>query len=250
MASSELVNVYFIHDERRRAVKVGCTVGRPTSRLAALQTGNSDPLHLIDTVPNTFRTMETRIHALLRPFRLDGGTEWFAENPAMALKTALQWHRSPPHSMRSESSYSAIEEALAEIADRTKVTGDTEAATRVALVCDVLTERLGELLSTLRLPAVPLKGWLLLDGMHLRADSVGDLAGEVRRSPERFPDCGSLHDHLTRFPQRSTALCQANDECFEDVQLLQPYSHDEPAPWTARLALNPPPRRKRPRLRR
>lgn len=178
---------------------------------------------------------------LLRPYQTDGGKEWFAEGPTLALLEAFRWHESGLGPVSLDPTFHIVEGALAETAARFEF---PEAEAQVALICEVLTERLGELLSALRLPALPLKGWLLLEGMHMRADPVGGLAEEVRRAPEPFPNSGSLRDYLMRFPQRSSELCQAYEECFDDVRLLQPYTDDEPPPWAARIPSSRPRRRK------
>lgn len=67
--------VYFIQDTATTAVKVGFCLHKPEKRLAALQTGNSNPLRLLGHVPGS-NAHEGHLHRRFSRFRIQG--EWFA----------------------------------------------------------------------------------------------------------------------------------------------------------------------------
>lgn len=67
--------VYFIQDTATAAVKVGFCLKKPEKRLAALQTGNSNPLRLVGHVPGS-DTHESHLHRRFSRFRIQG--EWFS----------------------------------------------------------------------------------------------------------------------------------------------------------------------------
>lgn len=68
--------VYFIviGDPWPDYVKIGYTAKNPRARMAALQTGNHQRLHLLGFVPGCVN-MERELHDVLRDDRLEG--EWF-----------------------------------------------------------------------------------------------------------------------------------------------------------------------------
>jgi hypothetical protein len=72
--------IYFIRSGDRPLVKIGWAVDVRV-RVAALQSGNPDPLEVITAVPGT-QLVEREWHRLLAPHRVRG--EWFAECPAVA----------------------------------------------------------------------------------------------------------------------------------------------------------------------
>ena len=67
--------VYFIQDTVTSAVKIGFCLKKPEKRLAALQTGNSNPLRLVGHAPGS-ETHEGRLHGYFSRFRIQG--EWFS----------------------------------------------------------------------------------------------------------------------------------------------------------------------------
>ncbi len=66
--------VYFIQDTVKTDVKIGFCLRRPEKRLAALQTGNPNPLRLVGHVAGSERH-ERRLHKLFAGCHLHG--EWF-----------------------------------------------------------------------------------------------------------------------------------------------------------------------------
>src|SRR5262245_24163164 len=73
--------IYFIHNVRSAAVKVGCS-DDPKSRLAQLQTGCPDLLELLGCIPGDERT-ETALHRVFRRYHLRG--EWFRADAALLI---------------------------------------------------------------------------------------------------------------------------------------------------------------------
>lgn len=69
--------VYFVRAPRSKAIKIGFTLGDPFVRMAALQTGNPDPLELVAALPGS-REDEGAFHARFKPQRLTG--EWFTDD--------------------------------------------------------------------------------------------------------------------------------------------------------------------------
>lgn len=67
--------VYFIQDTVTSAIKIGFCLKMPEKRLAALQTGNSNPLRLVGHAPGS-ETHESRLHGYFSRFRIQG--EWFS----------------------------------------------------------------------------------------------------------------------------------------------------------------------------
>ena len=67
--------VYFIQDEATTAVKIGFCLKKPEKRLAALKTGNPNPLRLVGHVPGS-EAHEKGLHRLFSAFHLQG--EWFS----------------------------------------------------------------------------------------------------------------------------------------------------------------------------
>ncbi len=78
--------VYFIQDSVTAAVKIGFCLKRPDKRLAALQTGNSNPLRLLGHVPGSERD-ERRLHRTFAPQRLQG--EWFSGDILASVRDML-----------------------------------------------------------------------------------------------------------------------------------------------------------------
>ncbi|MGL4555699.1 MAG: GIY-YIG nuclease family protein [Gemmataceae bacterium] len=78
--------VYFIRDTVRGAIKIGFCLKRPEKRLAALQTGNANPLRLIGHVPGS-EFHEGFLHRQFSRFRLHG--EWFSD--AIGADVAEIW---------------------------------------------------------------------------------------------------------------------------------------------------------------
>jgi hypothetical protein len=67
--------VYFIQDAVTSAIKIGFCLKKPEKRLAALQTGNSNPLRLVGHVSGS-EAHESRLHGRFSRFRIQG--EWFS----------------------------------------------------------------------------------------------------------------------------------------------------------------------------
>lgn len=70
--------VYFIRAGSEGPIKIGFTGGKPSARLAALQTGNHETLVLIAVVPAP-PTLEGELHR--RFDHLRGVGEWFSPGP-------------------------------------------------------------------------------------------------------------------------------------------------------------------------
>lgn len=93
--------IYFIQQgDDDGPIKIGYTSGNPERRMADLQTGSPQTLHLIAAGPGT-RTDEQRLHARLHPYRIGG--EWFAPSDALVLVIA-EVCGAPPPSQRWASS--------------------------------------------------------------------------------------------------------------------------------------------------
>ena len=69
--------VYFIQDTVRETIKIGFCLKEPKKRMAALQTGNSNPLRLVGHVPGS-ETHEKGLHRRFAKFRKQG--EWFSKD--------------------------------------------------------------------------------------------------------------------------------------------------------------------------
>lgn len=67
--------VYFIQDAVKTDIKIGFCLKQPEKRLAALQTGNSNPLRLVGHVPGS-EAHEKGLHRRFSRFRTHG--EWFS----------------------------------------------------------------------------------------------------------------------------------------------------------------------------
>src|SRR5262249_8696361 len=82
--------VYFIQDTVILAIKIGFCLKKPEKRLAALQTGNSNPLKLLGHVVGTL-LHETTLHTHFAPYHLQG--EWFSSNIIEHVEGSLkhQW---------------------------------------------------------------------------------------------------------------------------------------------------------------
>lgn len=68
--------IYFIESPEQDAVKIGYSSGPASGRLAALQTGNPEPLILMGTIRATYGA-EQALHAGLRSQRLR--LEWYPQ---------------------------------------------------------------------------------------------------------------------------------------------------------------------------
>jgi hypothetical protein len=67
--------VYFIQDDATTSVKIGFCLKKPEKRLAALKTGNANPLHLVGHVPGS-ELHEKWLHQRFSQFHIQG--EWFS----------------------------------------------------------------------------------------------------------------------------------------------------------------------------
>jgi hypothetical protein len=90
--------VYFIQDTRTLAVKIGFCLRKPEKRLAALQTGNANPLRLLGHVAAS-SLQETQLHAKFAPFHLQG--EWFSSGVVEAVEGLLK-HASVDEWLKAE----------------------------------------------------------------------------------------------------------------------------------------------------
>jgi len=72
---SEQGNIYLIRLAETDHYKIGYTNGDPQKRLAQLQTGNSQPLHVVDSFSCVGTRTEKTLHTLFQKARLSG--EWF-----------------------------------------------------------------------------------------------------------------------------------------------------------------------------
>ena len=73
-AKMEGTSVYFIGSLESGTVKIGRS-DNPENRLAKLQTGNPHKLVLYGFIDNVSQELESELHRILDPFRLEG--EWF-----------------------------------------------------------------------------------------------------------------------------------------------------------------------------
>ena len=83
---AELLNsddcfVYFVRNERTRAIKIGRS-GSPLDRLAALQTATPDDLSLEGVLPGN-SDREAHFHKMFEPYHIRG--EWFEDNEHLNL---------------------------------------------------------------------------------------------------------------------------------------------------------------------
>lgn len=88
--------VYFLRSGDEGPIKIGFTGTTPNTRLAALQTGNPEPLRLIGAVPGT-KTDESRLHTRFSAAWVQG--EWFRPVPELLafIEGALfARHAAPP----------------------------------------------------------------------------------------------------------------------------------------------------------
>jgi hypothetical protein len=87
VAVPKLGAVYFIEDTVTAAIKVGFCLKNPGKRLAALQTGNANPLRLIGHVAGS-EPQEKLLHRLFSTCRIQG--EWFSNAIIAAVKEILK----------------------------------------------------------------------------------------------------------------------------------------------------------------
>lgn len=81
--------VYFIQEGTDGPIKIGYTAANPKGRLAALQTGNANPLRIVTWAPGSLDD-EKALHVRFGHLRMQG--EWF--RPAVELLTfiaGVQW---------------------------------------------------------------------------------------------------------------------------------------------------------------
>jgi hypothetical protein len=78
--------IYFARQPRTDLVKIGYTYGDPARRLAALQTGHADPLHLMGAADGD-EAAERDWHARFAASRVR--REWFRLTPPLARAVAL-----------------------------------------------------------------------------------------------------------------------------------------------------------------
>lgn len=81
--------VYFIQEGDDGPIKIGYTAANPKGRLAALQTGNANPLRIVTWAPGTLED-EKALHGRFAHLRMQG--EWF--RPVAELLTfiaGVQW---------------------------------------------------------------------------------------------------------------------------------------------------------------
>lgn len=79
--------VYFIQDKATGAIKIGFCLKKPEKRLAALQTGNANPLHLLGHVRGS-EAHEKGLHLRFSPCRIQG--EWFSTNILGKVRRILE----------------------------------------------------------------------------------------------------------------------------------------------------------------
>ena len=63
--------VYFIQEGANGPIKIGYTAANPKGRLAALQTGNANPLRIVTWAPGSFDD-EKALHARFGHLRMQG----------------------------------------------------------------------------------------------------------------------------------------------------------------------------------
>ena len=106
--------VYFLRSGENGPIKIGFTGSAPTARLAALQTGNPEPLRLIGAIPGTMAD-EGKLHDRFAEAWLQG--EWFRPVPELLafIEGAVFASREQPPSydeMVSDDLAEAIESVL------------------------------------------------------------------------------------------------------------------------------------------
>ena len=178
--------VYFVQGRCGSPVKVGFTQGDTpdalNSRLRQLQTGHPEELKVLHTIYPARQMNERAVHALLDSYRTREAGEWFDAASATAVISILRLGSPNIGKYWSHHLYRRLEDQLDLSDGDIGPVGDSEWLAELAE--GLLRERLETLLFVSDLPAVPLKGWLLLQAG--RDDPVGDLATDARRD-ERFP---------------------------------------------------------------
>lgn len=91
--------VYIVKAEDSGRIKIGIT-SNPVRRLALMQVGSPERLHLVGTAPGG-RSVESRLHADLEGDRLHG--EWFeaTDRVITAVGDLLGWGVPTPDQVRS-----------------------------------------------------------------------------------------------------------------------------------------------------
>ena len=73
--------IYFLKEKHKSNIKIGSS-GRVNFRVKDLQTGNSEKLILIGSMPGG-KKLESLLHRTFQDFRCEGGKDWFRPVPEL-----------------------------------------------------------------------------------------------------------------------------------------------------------------------